>query len=198
MADAFYIAGGVLVVIALVVSFIGMRSDDFPSPTVLRIGTLLGAAVVVTTAVLAVKTSSEEAQHREHEENVAASEESESQDVEDQQVGTEDESSGEPSSSTESPEELGKQVFADQGCGGCHSLADADATGQIGPNLDEALVDQDEKFIRTSIVDPGDEVEAGFSDGIMPTTYGQDIAPEDLDALVAYLSSATQPSGKQK
>ncbi len=198
MADAFYIAGGALVVIALLVSFIGMRSESFPSPTLLRIGLPLVAVVVVVTAVLAVKTSSEEAEHREHEENEAAAVESEAQDVEDQQVGVEDESTGEPSSSTENAEELGKQVFADQGCAGCHSLADADATGQIGPNLDEALVDQDEDFIRTSIVDPADEVAAGFSEGIMPTTYGQDIAPEDLDALVAYIYGATHPSGKQR
>ena len=198
MADAFYIAGGALVVIALVVSFIGMRSDNFPSPTLLRIGIPLVAAVVVVTAVLAVKTSSEEAEHREHEQNEAASVESEVQNVENQQVGVDDESTGQPAPSSESPDALGKQVFADQGCAGCHSLEDANATGQIGPNLDEALVDKDEDFIRTSIVDPSDEVEAGFSDGIMPTTYGEDIAPDELDALVAYLYGATHPSGKKK
>ena len=37
-----------------------------------------------------------------------------------------------------------------------------------GPNLDEALVDEDADFIRTSIVDPGAEVAEGFGDGIMP------------------------------
>jgi mono/diheme cytochrome c family protein len=32
----------------------------------------------------------------------------------------------------------GKQVFASAGCGGCHTLADAGATGNVGPNLDQA------------------------------------------------------------
>jgi mono/diheme cytochrome c family protein len=31
----------------------------------------------------------------------------------------------------------GKAVFASAGCGGCHTLADAGATGTIGPDLDQ-------------------------------------------------------------
>ena len=33
--------------------------------------------------------------------------------------------------------EAGAQVFASAGCGGCHTLAAAGATGTVGPNLDE-------------------------------------------------------------
>ena len=32
----------------------------------------------------------------------------------------------------------GKQVFASAGCAGCHTLKDAGATGNVGPNLDQA------------------------------------------------------------
>ena len=32
----------------------------------------------------------------------------------------------------------GKQVFASAGCVGCHTLADANAHGAVGPNLDQA------------------------------------------------------------
>ncbi len=32
----------------------------------------------------------------------------------------------------------GKQVFASAGCAGCHTLKDAAATGNVGPNLDNA------------------------------------------------------------
>ncbi len=32
----------------------------------------------------------------------------------------------------------GKQVFETAGCKGCHTLKDAGATGQVGPNLDQA------------------------------------------------------------
>jgi mono/diheme cytochrome c family protein len=31
----------------------------------------------------------------------------------------------------------GKAVFASSGCGGCHTLKAANATGTVGPNLDE-------------------------------------------------------------
>jgi mono/diheme cytochrome c family protein len=32
----------------------------------------------------------------------------------------------------------GKQIFADKGCGGCHTLSDAGSNGTVGPNLDDA------------------------------------------------------------
>ena len=32
----------------------------------------------------------------------------------------------------------GKAIFAEAGCGGCHTLEAADATGNVGPNLDDA------------------------------------------------------------
>ena len=32
----------------------------------------------------------------------------------------------------------GEAVFASAGCGGCHTLAAAGATGNVGPNLDES------------------------------------------------------------
>ena len=35
----------------------------------------------------------------------------------------------------------GKEIFAANGCGSCHTLADAGSTGNIGPNLDESSVD---------------------------------------------------------
>ena len=35
----------------------------------------------------------------------------------------------------------GKQIFTAEGCGGCHTLADAGASGTSGPNLDELKPD---------------------------------------------------------
>ncbi len=37
----------------------------------------------------------------------------------------------------------GKAVFTSAGCVGCHTLADAGATGNVGPNLDEAKPDSE-------------------------------------------------------
>jgi cytochrome c oxidase subunit 2 len=86
----------------------------------------------------------------------------------------------------------GKEIFASQGCGGCHTLADAGSGGQIGPNLDEVLKGVDEAEIREDIVDPDAQIAAGYGPGIMPSTYGQTLSDSELNALVAYLKEATQ------
>jgi len=97
---------------------------------------------------------------------------------------------GEPGEAGEAGEDAGapdgKALFADNGCGGCHALADAGTTGGTGPNLDEALADKDAAFIEESIVDPSAEIAEGFSD-IMPPNFEQTLQPEELDALVKYL-----------
>jgi cytochrome c oxidase subunit 2 len=85
----------------------------------------------------------------------------------------------------------GKQVFAANGCAACHTLADAGATGSIGPDLDKFLATRDAAFIKQSIVDPGAYVEKGFPNGVMPKNFAQQIKPADLNALVQYLSTVT-------
>ena len=87
--------------------------------------------------------------------------------------------------------ENGKAVFAAQGCGGCHALADAGTTGGTGPDLDEGLAGKDEAFIEESIVDPSAEITEGFQDGIMPPSYGRSLTPAELDSLVKYLAEVT-------
>src|SRR3954453_16291678 len=85
----------------------------------------------------------------------------------------------------------GKQVFASNGCSSCHTLSDAGASGTVGPSLDKVLASRDDAFIKQSIVDPGAFVEKGFPNGVMPTTYGKDLKPAQLAALVKYLSTVT-------
>ena len=86
----------------------------------------------------------------------------------------------------------GKQAFVNAGCGGCHVLADAGGTGQVGPDLDKVLPSLDAEFIRASIVDPNADVAAGYQPGVMPETYGDQLSTEQLDALVDYLVEATK------
>lgn len=88
--------------------------------------------------------------------------------------------------------DAGKQVFAANGCGGCHTLADAGSNGQIGPDLDDVLKGATDADIRQDIVDPNADIAQGFGPDIMPGNFGQTISPSDLDALVAYLKEATQ------
>jgi cytochrome c oxidase subunit 2 len=87
----------------------------------------------------------------------------------------------------------GKQIFiGGAGCAGCHTLADAGATGQIGPNLDEVLKSQSEAQIHEDIVDPNKEIAPGYGPDIMPSNFGQTLSSGDLDALVTYLKEATK------
>ena len=79
------------------------------------------------------------------------------------------------------------------GCAGCHTLAAAGSTGTTGPDLDGALKGKTTAFIKESIVDPNKEIAKGYPPDVMPQTFA-DLPPEELDALVSYLSEST--SGK--
>ena len=83
-------------------------------------------------------------------------------------------------------------IFNEAGCAGCHTLADANASGSVGPNLDEVLKGQDADKIREDIVDPNAEVEEGFGPNIMPSDYKDTLSAEQLDALVSYLEEAAK------
>ncbi len=99
--------------------------------------------------------------------------------------------------STEAPKgdpAAGKQIFitsAQPPCASCHTLQEAGANGTVGPNLDDALKGKDAAFIHESIVDPNAEVASGFSAGIMPQTYGDQLDEQQLADLVAFLVQAT-------
>jgi cytochrome c553 len=92
---------------------------------------------------------------------------------------------GEPSGSAEA----GRSVFVDAGCGTCHAFEPAGTTGTVGPNLGETLAGKDAAFIRQSIVDPSAEIASGYSAGVMPETYEDQLSPEQLNDLVAFLAS---------
>jgi cytochrome c oxidase subunit II len=81
----------------------------------------------------------------------------------------------------------GAQVFSDQACGSCHTLAAADTNGTTGPNLDEALPGMSAAEIRESIVDPNAKVEEGYSEGIMPGDFGDKLSEQQLTDLVDFL-----------
>ncbi|MGH2992860.1 MAG: cytochrome c oxidase subunit II [Solirubrobacterales bacterium] len=82
----------------------------------------------------------------------------------------------------------GQQIFDEQGCSGCHTLAAAGATQTIGPSLDEVVPRLSPDEIETAIVDPDAELSPGFNEGIMPDNFGDALSPEELDTLVRYLS----------
>jgi cytochrome c oxidase subunit 2 len=88
----------------------------------------------------------------------------------------------------------GLAVFQQFGCGGCHSLKSAAATGKVGPDLDNLKQEAAgakrgalTAFIRESIVKPGAYIAPGFPN-VMPPTFGTQIPAAKLNQLVAYLA----------
>ena len=72
----------------------------------------------------------------------------------------------------------GKQIFTSAGCGGCHTLKDAAATGNVGPNLDQ---------LKPSEAAVAHQVEVGG--GAMPAFKGQ-LTPAQIQAVAAYVAGA--------
>jgi cytochrome c oxidase subunit II len=91
-------------------------------------------------------------------------------------------------------QELGRTTFADAGCGGCHAFGPAGTDAEIGPSLDNLAADAEAagvpvaEFVRQSIVDPSAVLADGYQDGVMPKDFAESLTPEQLDALVGYLS----------
>jgi cytochrome c oxidase subunit 2 len=103
--------------------------------------------------------------------------------------------SGEPAEEQGGEEQAagtpGEQIFTSAGCAGCHTLAAAGSNATIGPDLGR-LSEADAEFVRTSIVEPDAEIAEGFSEGVMPDRFGEELSDEELDALVKYLLEAQE------
>jgi len=94
--------------------------------------------------------------------------------------------------------ETGQALFQQLGCSTCHR---SDTQGR-GPNLagvfgkpvqldDGRTVMADENYVRESILSPAAKIVVGFKP-IMPTFQGM-VSEEQLNALVAYVKSLSQP-----
>jgi mono/diheme cytochrome c family protein len=92
----------------------------------------------------------------------------------------------------------GAQVFANNGCGGCHTLAAAESGGTTGPNLDEALPGQTAKMVEESIADPNAKIVKGYPANVMPSNFAQTLSAKELEDLVQYLLQSTQSGGGSK
>lgn len=90
----------------------------------------------------------------------------------------------------------GAQVFANNGCGTCHTFAAAESGGVTGPNLDEALSGQSAAMIEESIVKPNAKIAKGYPPNVMPPNFGELISPEELESLVEFLMGSSPAGGK--
>lgn len=100
----------------------------------------------------------------------------------------------------------GKQVFTGVGgCGSCHTLAAAGTTGTVGPNLDQDLKTSCasaqskqvrgatlQDCIKTAIISPYKYIPSGYKAGVMPSNFAQTLKPNEIQALVNFLSTAAK------
>jgi mono/diheme cytochrome c family protein len=74
----------------------------------------------------------------------------------------------------------GRQVFAQSGCGGCHALAAAHTTGDIGPDLDHLEPTYAEVFYHVR-----------NGGGGMPSFKGR-LSHIQIESVARYVAAATQ------
>ena len=72
----------------------------------------------------------------------------------------------------------GAAVFASAGCGNCHVLAAANASGNVGPNLDE--LQPDTEAVAEQVTNGG---------GGMPA-FADQLSEEEIQAVADYVSSS--------
>jgi mono/diheme cytochrome c family protein len=70
----------------------------------------------------------------------------------------------------------GAKVFSSAGCGGCHTLAAANSSGNVGPNLDD---------LKPDFATVQNQVENGG--GGMPA-FGGDLSAGEIDAVARYVA----------
>jgi mono/diheme cytochrome c family protein len=73
----------------------------------------------------------------------------------------------------------GKALFLKSGCTGCHTLADAHATGTVGPNLDQAKPDFRKATARVTL-----------GKNAMPSFKGQ-LTDQQIADVASYVVKAT-------
>jgi mono/diheme cytochrome c family protein len=77
----------------------------------------------------------------------------------------------------------GETIFASAGCGSCHTLAAAGASGTVGPNLDEAMPSKELAVDRVT-----------NGQGAMPPFKGQ-LSEAEIDAVAEYVSTSAGSGG---
>lgn len=185
------IVAAVLVGFSLVVSIvIPRRRPDFPGRS-LRLFAIV-VALLIAAMLTAVAVFGESHHFAAEGEPAATGETTTGATTTDEtttgtETGAPEQPSGDPAA--------GKELFtttAQPPCASCHTLQEANATGTVGPNLDEVLKGKDAAFIHESIVNPDAEIATGYSAGIMPGVYGDQLNDQQLADLVAFLVQSTK------
>lgn len=111
--------------------------------------------------------------------------------------------SAQPAASEDNPLiEQGRELAADQGCLGCHSV---DGSSSVGPTWKDlygktetlsngSTVKVDADYLKESILNPNAKIVQGYS-AIMPA---YELSEEEINALIAYAVAQSSAGGKKK
>ena len=86
-----------------------------------------------------------------------------------------------PATLSAATREAGRKLFSDYSCGACHALADAGASGSIGPSLDRNA-NLNKEFVVTTVSD---------GRGAMPSFAGQ-MSDAEIATLADYIVGAAR------
>lgn len=90
----------------------------------------------------------------------------------------------------------GAQVFANSGCGTCHTFEAADSGGVTGPPLEKFLEPGETTAkIEEMIVEPNNEIAKGYPPNVMPQNFGELLSEKELEDLVQFLFE-NSPAGE--
>jgi mono/diheme cytochrome c family protein len=167
------VVAGVFILFALVSSFvIPRRNPNFPGNSV---GVYSAVAILFLIAMIAtVIAFGKEKKHEESSSTAGTTTTQTSTPASTSSTSTTPTTTG---AGTTGDPVAGKKVFTSAGCSGCHTLKDAGATGNIGPNLDQ---------LKPAKATVAHQVEVGG--GAMPAFKGR-LSPAQIDAVAAYVSS---------
>ena len=180
---ALLVVAGIFIAFALVVALVIPRSRPaFPAP---RLGIFLAICGVLfaaqITAVLVLAQIGEADEPVAESTTTATTTESTTTETTTADTTTESTTSTETTETTEAAQGdpvAGKAVFVGSaGCTGCHTLADAESTGSVGPNLDAAAPPYDK--VVTQVTTGG---------AVMPP-FKDTLTEQQIQDVAAYVSS---------
>ena len=91
-----------------------------------------------------------------------------------------------PKAEDAAPLKTAEEVIAKYTCGACHIVAGQ--TGALGPSLAKIGAKKNKEYLRQAIIDPDAVIAKGFTAGMMPKTYGEQLRANELEMLVNYLA----------
>ena len=158
----------IFIVFALIVALVVPRArPDFPAK---RLGVFVAVCIVLFAAQMGAVFALAEL-GEEHESEAAPTTETTTTDTETTDAETTETTDGQS-------DPVGKMVFESAGCVSCHTLADAGASGTIGPNLDQSMPSHELVVDRVT-----------NGQGAMPS-FADSLSEEQIEEVAAYVSAA--------